>query len=71
MTSLLLLSVFGAIGFAALGYVHVYLAGGKKFNNQDMKLKKVISCVSIAQFPYLFMVFYGVFELVTKWKLLS
>lgn len=71
MTFLLLLSAFGVVGFAALGYVHVYLAGGKKFKDQDTKMKKVISCVSIAQFPCLFMVFYGVFELVTKWKLLS
>lgn len=71
MIFLLLLSVFGAIGFAALGYVHVYLAGGKKFKDQDKKVKKVILCVSFAQFPCLFMVFYGGFELVTKWKLLG
>lgn len=57
--------VAGIVGFAALGYVHVHLADGKRFQEQSRRKKVVISCVSIAQWPYMFFAFYAAFHLLS------
>ena len=62
---LLALLIVGVVGFAALGVVHVHLADGKPFKAQTRAKKWVISCVSVAQGPYLFIAFYAGFHLLS------
>jgi len=54
----------GVLGFALLGYVHVYLADGKRFREQTAAKKKVIVALAFGQWPYMFLAFYGLVEVV-------
>lgn len=51
--------VVGSVGFGLLGYVNVWLADGKRFRDQPPLRKKIIACVSLAQWPYLYIAFHG------------
>ena len=60
-------TVFGVLGFGLLGYVNVWLADGKRLKEQPPSRKKIIACVSLAQWPYMFIAAYGAFFLVSGW----
>ncbi len=64
---LILCIIFGVAGFALLGYVHVWLAEGKRFKEQLPQRKRVIVCVSLAQWPYMFIGMHGAFTLISAW----
>ena len=63
MISKLSMIVIGLIGFGILGYVQAHLSNGKKFSEQTSGLKKVIICVSMAQWPYLVLAIIGALKL--------
>jgi hypothetical protein len=65
VTWLVIYAVFGVVGFALLGYVNVQLAEGKRFKEQLPPRKRIIVCVSLAQWPYMFIAMYGVFTLLS------
>ena len=56
-------TIVGIAGFSLLGVVQVYLSNGKKFGDQDSRLKRVIVCLSLAQFPYMALMMGGVINL--------
>jgi hypothetical protein len=51
--------LFGGIGFALLGYANQKLASGVRFRDQPNSQKRIIVAVSLAQFPFLFMILFG------------
>jgi hypothetical protein len=53
--------LLGAAGFALIGYVHVHLAGGKRFRDQSSSRKRAIVCLALAQWPYLALGLLGLF----------
>ena len=55
--------IVGIAGFSLLGFVQAYLSDGKKFSEQDSRLKKVIVCLSFAQFPYMALMIIGTISL--------
>jgi hypothetical protein len=59
--------LIGVVGFVALGYVQIYLANGKRFQEQDKKIKIIISCVSAGQFPCMVMIGVSLVMLVKTW----
>lgn len=61
-------TTFGVVGFGLLGYVNVWLADGKRFKEQPLSRKRIIICVSLAQWPYMFIAGYGAFFLVAGWR---
>ena len=58
------MSIIGVVGFALIGYVHVHLADGKRFREQTSAKKKVIVALAFAQWPYMFLAFYALVEVV-------
>lgn len=64
LTFAVVMLVVGVMGFALIGYVHMHLAEGRRFREQAPGRKKAIVALGFAQWPYMFLAFYGLVEVV-------
>ena len=56
--------VVGVLGFSLLGYALVCLSEGRRFRDQVNARKRLIACVAVAQWPYMYLAAVSIMSLV-------